>query len=75
MAEEKPKESLPKWGEIFVAHIEQIELIIESLGRLFISIQKLFFALKKLWFTLGGSSIFLFLSEKFDWQVLSTVIN
>ena len=75
MAEQKPKESLPSWGKVWVAHIGQVELIIKSLGGLLTSIQKIIFSLKKLWLSIGGSSIILFLGEKVDWQVLSTVIN
>ena len=75
MAEQKPKESLPKWGKKWVAQIGQVELIIKGIGNLLTSIQNIIFSLKKLWLGLGGPSILLYIDEKVDWQTLSAVIN
>ncbi len=65
----------PVWGKVAAAHIEQLELIIESFESLLSSIQKAIFSVKALWFTAGGFSVYTFFAEKFDWQVLSQVIN
>lgn len=65
----------PSWGRACAAHIGQVEVIIDSLGKLLLSIQKIIFAMKKLWLSIGGLSTFLFIAEKVDLQALSTLIN